>query len=380
MHIIANVVFVPSALHAALGIIVMLLSLALIILIHEGGHWLVARLLGFQTPVFSIGFGPRKWSIVLGTFWQTEFRLAPIVAGGYVSLPEMQDETTVKDLAKQQDSGLGQRRFFPVWKRIAVALAGVTFNLISALVMLVVLFVCLGEPSTKIDNTSVNALTTDVTIARDAGFKAGDTFVSVAGKTVVSPDDVIAAFGTSKGRPVTVVVKRGSEDVTINVTPNQAGRIGLTLNVSEHRIFVPVALTKAASDAGRITNLIFSEELKGLGMIIHVVPRPASMPASDLELRGVVGIVQMGASAYGQGLFNFVWYLVMISINLVILNLLPLPVLDGGHVVFFLWEKVSGKPVNAALKGKLYKVFLVLLAGVFLLGLFHDIRHIFLGN
>ncbi len=82
-----------SFIHTGLGILIMMLSMALLIIIHEGGHWIVARLLGFQTPVFCIGFGPRKWSIVLGKFWQTEFRLSPILAGGYVALPEMQDET-----------------------------------------------------------------------------------------------------------------------------------------------------------------------------------------------------------------------------------------------------------------------------------------------
>src|SRR5471030_1619714 len=110
-----------SPLSSLFGIIVMVLSLTFLITIHEGGHWLVARLLGFQTPVFSIGFGPRKWSIVLGRFWNTEFRLSPILAGGYVSLPEMQDETTANELAKQQGVDLKELRFFPVWKRIAVA-------------------------------------------------------------------------------------------------------------------------------------------------------------------------------------------------------------------------------------------------------------------
>jgi regulator of sigma E protease len=119
------------------SILAMVLGLCLLITIHEFGHWLVARIFGFKTPVFSIGFGKREWSWVLGTFWETEWRIAPILAGGYVSIPELGDETATKeDLEKAQSS----TRRFPVWQRICVAAAGVTFNVISAVIMLFALF------------------------------------------------------------------------------------------------------------------------------------------------------------------------------------------------------------------------------------------------
>ncbi|MBS1993326.1 MAG: site-2 protease family protein [Cyanobacteria bacterium SZAS LIN-3] len=380
MQLLASLSSMFGSLSPVFGILVMILSLTFLITIHEAGHWIVARLLGFQTPVFSIGFGPRKWSIVLGKFWDTEFRLAPILAGGYVSLPEMQDETTAKELSKQQGAELKELRFFPVWKRIAVALAGVTFNFIGAVAMLFMLFAFMGEPSMKVDSTLVKGLDTTVTIARDAGLQPGDTFVSVGGKTVVSPDDLGKALSASKGQPVVVVVKRGGQDVSVNVTPNQDGHIGVALDVNGQQIFVPVSVGKAAGDAGRVTTSLLGQTAKGIGMMLHIVPRPAEIPASAMEVRGIVGIVQMGGAAFGMGIFNFVWFLVVISVNLIIMNLLPLPVLDGGHVVFFLWEKVSGKPVNAELKGKLYTVFFFLLISLFLLGFFNDLRHIAGGN
>jgi regulator of sigma E protease len=375
-----------------LGILVMILSLTFLITIHEAGHWIVARLLGFQTPVFSIGFGPRKWSVVLGRFWNTEFRLSPILAGGYVSLPEMQDETTAKELLEQQGVELKELRFFPVWKRIAVALAGVTFNFIGAVLMLFVLFAALGEPSLKANSTFVKDLSTSVTIARDAGLKPGDTFVAVGGKTVVTPDDLAGALSASKGQPVVVTVKRpvaaapgvtapaASEEVNVNVTPDHDGHIGVMLDVNGEQIYTPVPLTKAAYDAGRVTTNVLGQTVQGFGMMLHIVPRPAAIPASAMEVRGIVGIVQMGASAYGQGVFNFVWFLVIISVNLIVMNLLPLPVLDGGHVVFFLIEKVMGKPLDAKIKGRLYSIFFFLLIAVFLLGFTNDIRHILLGS
>jgi len=362
------------------GILVMLLGLTFLITIHEAGHWLVARLLGFQTPVFSIGFGPRKWSIVLGKFWGTEFRLSPILAGGYVSLPEMQDETSAKEMMKQQGAEFKDLKFFPVWKRISVALAGVFFNFLGAIAMLFLLFTFMGEPSMKVDSTVVKGLATQVTIAKDAGIQPGDTFVSVGGKAVVTPEDLSKALGASKGQPVVVVVKRNGQDVTANVTPDQDGHIGVAIDVNGTQIFTPVSVGKAASDAGRITTSLLGQTAKGVGMMLHIVPRPPEIPASAMEVRGIVGIVQMGGAAFGMGIFNFVWFLVVISVNLIIMNLLPLPMLDGGHVVFFLWEKVSGKPVDAALKSKLYSIFFFLLISVFLLGFFNDIKHILLGS
>ncbi len=261
-----------------------------------------------------------------------------------------------------------------------MALAGVTFNLIAAVMMLIAVFIFLGEPRTAVDSTAVSGFSSSVTIAHDAGFQPGDKFVSVGNERVVSSDDLIAALANYKGVPVAVVVERGNDAVSILVTPNQDGRIGATLAVNAHQTFVPDKPGQAVITSGRITKIMFTQTIQGFGMMLHVVPRPKEIPASALEVRGIVGIVQMGAAAYGQGLFIFVWYLVLISINLVIMNILPLPLLDGGHVVFFLWEKVSGKPVNAKLKGQLYRVFFALLIGVFALGFFHDMKHIILGN
>jgi regulator of sigma E protease len=362
------------------GIVVMILSLCFLITIHEAGHWLVARLLGFQTPVFSIGFGPRKWSIVLGRFWDTEFRLSPILAGGYVSLPEMQDETTALEAAKEQGLDLKGLRFFPVWKRTAVALAGVFFNFLGAIAMLFLLFAFLGEPSMKVDNTFVKGVSQTVTVARDAGIQPGDVFVSVAGKTVVKPEDLSQALAATHGQPVSVVVKRQGKDVSVNLTPDKDNHIGVVLDVNGTEVFQAVPVGKAAYDAGRVTTSVLGQTVRGVGMMLHIVPRPPEVPASAMEVRGIVGIVTMGATAYGTGLFNFVWFLVVISVNLIVMNMLPFPALDGGHVLFFLIEKVRGKPVDAALKGRLTMVFIFLLLSLFMLGLVNDIGHIAAGK
>ncbi len=357
------------------SIIGMILGLCLLITIHELGHWLVARLCGMQTPVFSIGFGKREWSLVLGKFWETEFRIAPILAGGYVSIPELLDETSLNEAAK--DGELPKNlRVFPVWQRIAVAAAGVTFNMISAVLMVFVLFTFWGQPDYKVNSTYIRDLSTQVTVARDAGLQPKDQFVSVDGRQVVSPDDLSAALKANKEKPVQVVVKRGSGDVTVTVTPTKDGTIGIVLGANAERIYKEMSVGDAAVNSVKVTGKVLDMTFKGFGMMLGLVEKPANISDADMEVRGIVGIVQMGAGALGTGAFDFIWFLMVISVNLAVMNILPIPVLDGGHIVFFLIEGVTGKPVNPRTKALLSNIFVMLLLALFALGLFNDLKHI----
>ena len=364
------------------AIVVMILGLSLLIAIHELGHWFVARLFGFQTPVFSIGFGKREHSLVLGTFWETEFRLSPILLGGYVSIPELQDESTAQEMLKGESKPF---KVFPVWQCICVAAAGVVFNIISAALILFALFTFIGQPSMNVKDTYIKDLSTQVTVARDAGLKANDHFVSVAGSAVKTPEDLQKALAAHKGESVAVVVERDSSPAnsagalsktqfTTQLTPDKDGHIGIALGVDGERVFNAVPVGKAATDAVDITGKATWGTLKGFGMLLHIVDRPAGVTDKDMQVHGIIGIVQMGAGALGSGIFDFGWFLVMISVNLAVLNILPLPILDGGHIVFFLIEKIrGGKPVDAQLRAKLYNIFGMLLLGLFLLGLFNDL-------
>lgn len=369
-----------SDLMAGLGglpsIIIMILGLCLLITIHELGHWLVARLCGMQTPVFSIGFGKREWSWVIGKFWETEFRVAPILAGGYVSIPELLDESTLNEVAKQGGEVPKNFRVFPVWQRIAVAAAGVVFNLVSAVLMLFALFAFQGQPDYKVHHTFIKDLSAQVTTARDAGLQPQDQFVSVDGRKIVAPDDLSRALKDNKGKPVTVVVKRTGGEFTTTVTPNGDGVIGISLGVNAERYYKEMSVSEAAAQSVTVTGRMLDMTVKGFGMMFGLVEKPANISDADMEVRGIVGIVQMGAGALGSGVFDFVWFLVVISINLAVMNILPIPMLDGGHIVFFLIEGITGKPVNAKTKAVLSNLFFVLLIGLFALGLFNDMKHI----
>ena len=350
----------------------MILGLAFLILIHEMGHWLVARLFGFQTPVFSIGFGKREWSLVLGKWMNTEFRISPILLGGYVSIPELQDETTLTEMKADEEVMRNYRRFAP-WKRIAVAAAGVVFNFILAFVMLASLFAFIGRPTVDYQSTGINALSNEVTIARDAGFQAGDRFVSIDGVKIKSPEDL--SHGLKAGSPAVIVVDRSGKDVAINVTPDAAGHIGVVLDVKATQGYQRLSPVDAITEGGKITVTATTGMVKGFAVMLHLVDPPSNLPAGASDVHGLVGIVQIGAGAFSQGAFSFVWFLAMLSLNLAVLNILPIPLLDGGHIVFFAWEWVTGKPVNQEIKARLSNVFFMLLVALMLYGLFNDIVH-----
>jgi regulator of sigma E protease len=359
-----------------LAVLTMILALTLIITVHEFGHWIVARIFGFKTPVFSIGFGPRKWSYIIGNFWNTEFRLSPILLGGYVSIPELQDETTINDAAKDAGIDPADIKYFPVWQRICVSAAGVFFNIVSAGFLIFALLFFWGTPSMNITGTYIKALAPGLSKARDAGLQAGDKLVSADGVKIVAPKDLVGVFSSHKRAPVVLEVDRTGQAVTVTVVPGIDGRIGVNLGVEGSRVYEDVPFGTAVSQSVSKTGDLIVLTFKGLGMMAHIVDRPPELTDADMEVRGLVGIVQMGADALVQGLYDFIWFLVFISINVAVLNILPFPVLDGGHIVFALVEKFRGEPIRLEIKAALFNVFIFLLLGLMVLGLFNDMRHI----
>src|SRR5262249_36648535 len=145
---------------------------------------------------------------------------------------EMSDETTMKEFAKQTGADPATMKHFPIWKRACVAVAGVTMNVITAFLMLFLLFALVGKPDPQVLNSYVGDLSTTNTIARDAGFQPKDVFVSVDGQAVKTPDDLVKDISAHKGTPAVVVVERNGQPVTITVTPDQDGHIGISIGAN----------------------------------------------------------------------------------------------------------------------------------------------------
>lgn len=357
------------------GIAAMIAGLALLIIVHEFGHWLAAQMLGFKTPIFSIGFG--KPYFVLGNWRNTEFRITPWLLGGYVALPEMGDESSAKEFMKA--NGLEPQGFVyqrkAIWKRAVVAVAGVTMNIVLAVVLLFGLFATQGVPTQEaVPNTVViyNVDATTVTIARDAGLQGGDRVVSIDGRTVATVDDVRNGLSAKPSQPVVVVVERTGQNVNVTLTPTADGKIGVAMGPQVRQTFKEVSVGEAAklSVAGTYNGV--TGILHGLGMMVGIVEKPANLPDGATDVHAIVGIVQYGADMFAQGFAPFVMFLVMISLNLAVFNLLPIPILDGGHLVFLALEKVRGRPLSPQTQGLLYTVFFFLFMALLALGLYND--------
>lgn len=348
---------------------IMVVDITVLVTVHEFGHWMIANLLGFKTPVFSVGFGKRSWSLVLGKFRGTEFRLSPILAGGYVSIPELEDETAV-----ETDSA--PRKYFAVWKRIAVAVAGVTYNFIFAVFLLSGYYIFAGEPNIV---TRIEQVSPQLTIARDAGLLPGDQFSTIGSQPVHNQMEVTKALCAARGTGADVQVLREGKPVSVKLTPNQDCHIGIFLRSVQEGAFA-VSPLRAIGDATVTTATLIGKIAEGTGMLVGIVSRPPEIPESSVEMRGMIGILQMGAQSMNSGIYGLIMFNVVISASLIFMNMLPLPVLDGGHVVFFLFEGITGKPVNDKLKKWLFNVFYYFLVFLMAYGLSNDLRHIWFGH
>lgn len=355
------------------GIGAMILGLMFLILVHEFGHWIVARMFGFKTPVFSIGFGKREWSWVIGTFWETEFRLSPILLGGYVSIPELQDETTAKELMKDSKDA-ESLKVFPVWQRMLVAVAGVVMNILTAFVIFASLLFFVGQPTAEISATRIIGVShQQITIAEDAGLRAGDKFVSIDGINVVTPDDLVKTLQSKKNTPVTVVVDRNGQPLSVALTPDNDGHIGINLGVDSTVNYEKQGFGDSVVNGAKQTSAQLVGMVKGIGMMVGLVEPPKNLPDGATDVHGVVGIVQIGSDAFSQGVFPFLSIVALISLNLAVLNILPIPLLDGGHIMFYTIEAVRGKPVSIETRARLSNMFFLLLMFLMVYGLFNDI-------
>ncbi len=350
------------------AVIVMWLGIMAMITVHEFGHWTCARLFGMLTPVFSIGFGSREHSWPIGYWANTEWRIGWIPFGGFVSLPELADESVTAGKFENL-------RVFPAWQRIIVLFAGPAFNIISAAIMVFGIYAYDGQPMREL-RTDVVELSTSITIARDAGVQVEDRIVSVGGEKVSSPNDYARFIIPYKSKPVPLVLDRGGVSVPIFVTPDGDGRIGIGLIPIVERVFYKKPLGETIYLALVKTKETFFGTVEGLGIITHILHRPASLSGKDPELRGLIYMVQVGAEAYQSGMFNFIWNMVLVSMGIAVLNLMPIPGLDGGHITFCVIEALRGMPLaeSTNMRARLIGMSLVLcLIGY---GLFNDFKHI----
>lgn len=353
-----------------------LIVLGIVVFVHEFGHFWVARRCGVKIETFSIGFGPEiyGWNDKHGTHW----RVAILPLGGYVKMFGDADPTSFgpsEDAPKMTDDEKKVAFFSqPVRKRFAIVAAGPGFNYLFAIIVLAGLFMVNGQPYTA----PVVSTVLENSAAQRAGFKPGDKILSVDGENMQSFESLQRVIALNAGTPITIVVDRAGASLDVSVTPDvvkttdrlggehSLGRLGLSSSERHFRDLGPFA---AVRESVLETWNITTGTLRGVGQMIM------GIRAAD-ELGGPLRIAEMSGKVAQDGVFALFWFIVVISINLGLINLFPIPLLDGGHLLFYVAEGLRGRPVSERIQeyGARLGAFLVLSLMVF--ATWNDLVHL----
>jgi regulator of sigma E protease len=334
-------------------ILIAILGLALLIVVHEGGHFLAARLCGMRVERFSIGFGKPLVSFKRG---DTIYQIAPIPLGGFVQITGLNPH---EEFDKEDPYVYPNR---PRWMRLAVLVAGPGANYLAAVVMALIMFLSFGKET--ITNDVAEVVPNSPALA--AGLKRGDLLLEANGKVLSADLPITNVVQASNGKPVVLKLKRGQEIRTITVTPAKDpsdGKFRIGIKPGGH---VAVSTGEAFEAALIMPAKVTGEILKGMYEMV-VGKQPAN-------LSGPVGIARHMADAAERGAVDFLKIMMLLSVYLGVFNLLPLPALDGGRVLFLGINALPIKQVNAKTEAAVHMVGLLLLLGVFVLVTFKDIK------
>ncbi|MBY0552171.1 MAG: site-2 protease family protein [Candidatus Obscuribacterales bacterium] len=321
-----------------IGVLLILLILFLMIVGHELAHFLVARLFGFQTPVFGMGlpFGPH-WTI--GRGGNTQLRIHPLLIGAYSVIPELDPEPTSEDGSPSPLPKPFSK--FSLWKRLTVVIAGIAFYVLFAWLALLVSFNVSGIAKTQV---VVQALSSTNPVATNAGVKAGDTIISIDSQQVSTPDDFTSYLRSHPAAAVTVHIQRQAQPLDIAMTPNADGKVGMSLiaTTSGYQSVAPSdCLGLATEKLCSLTTGMF----EGMGAMLGSVSQPQP-GGTETRVHGIVAIIKIGADIINQDWRQLPLFVAMFSIGMAIVNLMPWPGFDGSHFLAILINAVRGRPLN----------------------------------
>jgi len=325
----------------SVSIFSLIIVLGVLIFFHELGHFLVARLLGVGVEKFSLGFGPKLVGKKIGI---TEYRISAIPLGGYV---KMVGESPDSELDPSDIPFSFTHKH--VFKRILIVAAGPLFNILLALVIFFGIFQISGLLILKPGIGDVN----EGSPAYMAGLKKNDLVVSIDGVDISRWEDMVNAIMASKGKTLAISVLRGDTIFTKNVTPEvkkfknifneDVDRYVIGITASGEIFKKDLNFFQAFSESIIQTYQITSLTLKGIVKLFQGTVSPKT-------LGGPIMIAQMAGQQAKEGVVNLIFFIALISINLAVLNFLPIPVLDGGHLLFFFIEAVKGSPVSVKVR------------------------------
>lgn len=349
-----------------ISILSVIILLGVLIFAHELGHFLMAKQAGVGVERFQLGFGPK----ILGRTWgETEYRLSLIPLGGMVKLVGDSEGDTLSP-EEEKRSFLKQ----PVWKRILIVLAGPVFNLLLAILIFMVIYM-VGIPALTPHIGSVQPASP----AAEAGIQAGDVIGTVSGKKITHWDELAEFISDSEGAALNITVERGGNSLTFIVKP----RLTKTRNLFGEQVSsYKIGVSPSSDTVIRRMNPLqaFWSSLKQSWLITKLtlvsIVKIFEGVISPRTLGGPILIAQIAGAQVKEGIIPFVLFMALLSINLAVLNLLPIPVLDGGHLMFYLIESVTGKEINLKWREMAQQIGFVLLMALMIFVVMMDIERL----
>jgi regulator of sigma E protease len=357
-----------------------LFVLSLVVFFHELGHFLVARLCGVRILVFSIGFGPEivGFNDRHGTRW----KIAAIPLGGYVKFFGDENAASVPDGTRLEAMNPGDRAhsffFQPVIKRAAIVVAGPLANFVLAIVIFAVMFMVYGKQtmSARVDTVQPDSA------AATAGFQPGDVVVAINGQAIDNFADMQRIVSESAGDTLSVKVDRKGTPLALNATPalkevkdpfgnvRRIGILGIGRSMAEEDLkYQPVSPPRAIWMAVQQTWEVVDQTLSYLGGVI------TGHKSAD-QLSGPIGIARVIGQAATISVAFVIHIAAVISVSIGLLNLFPIPLLDGGHLLFYSIEAMRGRPLSERAQEVGFRIGLAVVVMLMIFATFNDIVHL----
>lgn len=348
-----------------------LFVLSLVVVIHEGGHFMMARWCGVKVTDFSLGFGKELWGRVdkHGTRW----KICAVPMGGYVKMYGDEDAASAKSSAKDVPADQVKYTFMaqPLWKRALIIFAGPAMNYISAILLLAGILFFIGE----VFIPPVIGKVMPESAAEQAGLQEKDRILSINAKPVDDYRDIVRAVQVTEfGNNLTILIERAGETKSVTVQPKyDAGsnvpKLGIVagglyeVRRESFGVFGSLARATALAYETTVDTLVY------LGQVLF-----KNRSANDM--RGPLGIAEASGDAARGGLLSFLLFIVQISIAIGFMNLLPVPLLDGGHLAFYAVEAVRGKPLSEQVQNAFLWTGVTVLVSLMVFTLFLDVPRI----
>ena len=357
-----------------MSIFIALLVLSFLIFFHELGHFLMARFFGVKVDVFSIGFGKRLFTKKIG---DTEWSISIIPLGGYVKM-KGQDDSNPLDKNYDSDSYTTKKP----WQKILILLAGPFANFFVAFI----LYFTASQMGTYLSplfnyahyiQPTIGAFSSD-SPAKEAGLKEGDRIVKINGIEIKNWDSIGKSI-QKYNRNIEFTILRDNRELKFNITPlikEQKNKFGES--IKRKIIGIAPKIGDNLLKFSPIDGIVFAynETIYASTMIFKSVEKliTGSVPAN--QLGGVISIVDITSKASQSGLLALIFFTALISVNLGVLNLLPIPALDGGHIMFNLYEIITRKAPSEKIMYRLTIVGWGILLSLMLLGIYNDLNRL----